>query len=66
MLFIRKLNDSLRLYINYRGLNEVIIKNNYLLLLLLKTLERFAGTKHFTKINIRNTYYRIQVYKGDK
>jgi hypothetical protein len=59
MLFIRKLDNSLRLYINYRGLNEVIIKNNYLLLLLLKTLERFIGIKHFTKINIRNTYYRI-------
>jgi hypothetical protein len=59
MLFIRKLDGSLRLYINYRGLNKVIIKNNYLLLLLLETLERFVDTKHFTKINIRNAYYRI-------
>jgi hypothetical protein len=59
MLFIKKLNDSLRLYINYKGFNEIIIKNNYLYLLLLETLERFTGAKHFTKINIRNTYYRI-------
>jgi hypothetical protein len=59
VLFIRKPDDSLRLYIDYRGLNEVTIKNNYLLPLLSKTLERFAGIKHFTKINIRNTYYRI-------
>jgi hypothetical protein len=66
MLFIKKLDDSLRLYINYRGLNEVTIKNNYLLPLLSETLERFAGTKHFTKINIRNAYYRIRVREGDK
>jgi hypothetical protein len=66
MLFIRKPNDSLRLYINYRGFNKVIIKNNYPLLLLSETLERFIGTKYFTKINIRNTYYRIRVREGDK
>ena len=66
MLFIKKLNNLLRFYINYRRLNKIIIKNNYLLLLLLEILKIFIYTKYFIKVNIRNIYYRIRVYKRDK
>ena len=59
MLFIKKLDKNLRLCVNYRNLNEIIIKNKYSLLLLLKTPKRFIYTKYFIKINIRNVYYRI-------
>ena len=61
MLFIEKINDSLRLYINYRGINKIIIKNNYSLSLFLKTLKKLANTKYFIKINIRNMYYKIRI-----
>ena len=44
----------------------MIIKNNYSLPLLSKTLKRFAHAKHFTKIDIRNAYYRICIRKGDE
>ena len=66
MLFIKKVDDLLRLYIDYRELNEVIVKNNYSLLLLFETLERFAYVRYFIKINIYNTYYRIRVREGDE
>ena len=59
MLFIKKINNLLRLYIDYKKLNEIIIKNNYSLSLFLKTLKRFTYAKHFIKINIRNAYYKI-------
>jgi hypothetical protein len=39
ILFILKLDRTIRLYINYRGLNKVIIKNRYLLLLVSKMLD---------------------------
>ncbi|OAT14528.1 hypothetical protein BDBG_18076, partial [Blastomyces gilchristii SLH14081] len=38
ILFILKKNSRLYLYIDYRGLNKMIIKNHYLLLLLLLLL----------------------------
>ena len=66
MLFIRKKNSLLRLYIDYRELNEITIKNNYSLSLLSKILKRFAYTKYFIKINICNAYYRIRVRKRDE
>ena len=61
MLFIKKINNLLRLYIDYKKLNKIIIKNNYSLSLLLKILRRFIYVKHFIKINIRNAYYKIRI-----
>ena len=59
MLFVKKINDLLRLCVDYKEFNKIIIKNNYSLSLLLKILKRFAYAKHFIKINIRNVYYKI-------
>ena len=39
IFFKRKPNKSLRLYINYWGLNNIIIKNQYLLSLISKLLD---------------------------
>ena len=39
ILFILKLDRTIRLYIDYYGLNKIIIKNRYLLLLVSKMLD---------------------------
>ena len=52
VLFIKKSDETLRLCVNYRELNKIIIKNKYSLSLLSETLKRFAHAKHFIKINI--------------
>ena len=59
MLFVKKINNSLRFCVNYKKLNEIIIKNNYSLSLFSNFLKRFAYAKYFIKINIRNVYYKI-------
>ena len=66
VLFVKKSDESLRLCVNYRKLNEVIVKNKYSLFLLSKTLKRFARVKHFIKIDIRNAYHRIRIRKNDE
>ena len=66
MFFIKKVNDFLRLYVDYRDLNEITIKNNYSLSLFSKTLKRFVYAKHFIKIDIRNAYHRIRVRKENE
>ena len=40
ILFIKKKDSSLRLYIDYRGLNKITIKNRGSLLLIIEFLER--------------------------
>ena len=66
MLFVKKFNKSLRLYVNYRELNKIIIKNKYFLSLLSKTLDRFTNTRYSIKIDIYNTYHRIRICKNNE
>jgi hypothetical protein len=40
ILFVSKPDDSLRLYIDYRALNKITIKNRYLLPLINETINR--------------------------
>ena len=66
VLFVKKLNKSLHLCINYHDLNEITVKNNYLLFLLSETLNHFTHVKHFIKIDICNIYHRIWICKNDE
>ena len=59
ILFIFKKNNSLRLYVNYRDLNIIIIKNKCSLFLIKKTFDRLINVAYFTKFNLMNAYYRI-------
>ena len=66
VLFVKKSDDSLRLYVNYRKFNEVIIKNKYSLSFFLKMLKQFAKARRFIKIDIHNAYHRIRIRKDDE
>ena len=66
ILFVLKKNNDLRLYIDYRELNKVTIKNRYSLSLISKTLNRLNKVKKFTKLNLKNIYYCIRIRKSDK
>ncbi len=66
VLFIKKLNKSLHLCMNYHDLNEITVKNNYSLSLLFEMLNCFAHVKHFIKIDICNIYYCIWISKNDE
>ncbi len=59
VLFVKKLNESLHLCMNYYDLNEITVKNNYSLFLLSETLNCFAYARHFIKIDICNIYHCI-------
>jgi Reverse transcriptase (RNA-dependent DNA polymerase) len=66
ILFILKPDDSLRLCVDYRALNKVTVKNRHLLFLINETLDRMQGAKIYTKLDLRDAYYRIRIKPGDK
>jgi len=66
VLFVKKLNESLHLCMNYHDLNEITVKSNYSLFLLSETLNHFAYARHFIKIDICNIYHHIQICKSDE
>jgi len=66
ILFVSKNNSSLRLYIDYYNFNIIIIKNRYFLFLIKKTLNCLINAVYFTKLDFKNTYYRIRICQNNK
>ena len=66
ILFIFKKNEKLRLCVDYKNLNVVIVKNRHSLSLIIKTLNRFNEFERFTKFNFKNVYYWIRIKRDDK
>ncbi len=66
ILFILKLNESLKLCIDYKALNNIMIKNNYLLSLISELQDRLQRAQWFTKFNIFKAFNRIQIKEEDK
>ena len=66
ILFVPKKDGSLRLYVDYRGLNEVTVKNRCLLPLISETLDRLIGAACFTTLDLKDAYHRIPIKRGDE
>jgi hypothetical protein len=66
ILFVPKADGTIRLCINYRGLNKVTIKNRYPIPLVSEMLDRLLKAKLFIKLNLCDAYYRLRVKEGDK
>jgi hypothetical protein len=63
ILFVKKTNDKFRLCVNYKELNEIIIKNRYSLFFINENLNRLFETKIFIKLNVRDVFHRIKYEK---
>jgi hypothetical protein len=66
VLFVKKKNGSLRICIDYRGLNKITIKNRYPLLLTSELIDRVSSAKFFTAFDIRDSYNRLRIAPGEE
>jgi hypothetical protein len=66
ILFVPKKDDNLRLYIDYRRFNLVMVKNRYLLSFISEILDRIVRVQFFTKIDIKDAYHCIRIKEGDE
>jgi hypothetical protein len=64
-LFIKKKDDSLRMCVDYRSLNEVAIKNKYPLPCIDILFDQLSGARYFSKIDLRLGYHQIKIHKED-
>jgi len=65
VLFVKKKDGSLRLYVNYRELNRVTMENKYPLPLIKDLFDQLAGTAVFCKINLSSGYHQLKIKKED-
>lgn len=64
--FVEKKDKSLRPCIDYRGLNDITVKNRYPLPLLSSAFELLEGAVIFTKLDLRNAYHLVRIREGDE
>ena len=65
VLFVKKPDGSLRLCIDYRGLNAVTIKNKNPLPRINDLFEQLQGARVFSKIDLRTGYYQLKIREQD-
>jgi hypothetical protein len=56
----------MRLCVNYRGLNDLTVKDYIPLPLISKTLNRLSGAQVFSALNLKDAYYRIPIKRSDE
>lgn len=64
--FVEKKDATLRPCIDYRGLNNITIKNRYPLPLISSAFEQLQGATIFTKLDLRNAYHLVRIREGDE
>ena len=65
VLLVKKQDGSLRLCVDYRGLNRLTVKNRYALPFISDLTDRLHGAKFFTKIDLRSGYWQVRVADED-
>ena len=66
ILFNKKSDISFCLCIDYRGLNNITIKNRYPLFLIGEFFDWLGRAKQFTQLDLINAYHRMRICEGDK
>ncbi len=66
IFFDKKLNGSLRLCVDYQGLNNLSIKNLYPLLLVRKSLDWLSWARGFIQLDLTHAYYQMRIKEGNE
>jgi hypothetical protein len=66
VFFVRKGDGSIKFTVDYRGLNQVTVKNRYPLPLIGEALDRLKRARFFSKIDLRYAYNLVRIKPGDE
>ena len=66
ILFVKKKDGSLRLCVDFRGLNKITVKDRYPLPLITDLLDSPRKARIYTKIDLRHAYHLVRVADGDE
>ena len=65
ILFVGKKDGTLRMCIDYRGLNAVTVKNRYPLPRIDDLLDKLRGARYFSSIDLQQGYNQIRIAPSD-
>jgi hypothetical protein len=65
VLFVKKKDGMLRLFIDFRQLNKVTVKNNYPLSRIDDLFDQLKDAKIFSKIDLKSGYHQVRIKDED-
>ena len=66
VLFVKKPDGGLRFCVDYRGLNNISVKDRYPLPLVKESLNNLKGMKYFSKIDIIAAFNNVRMKEGQE
>ncbi|MGH7240162.1 MAG: reverse transcriptase family protein [Candidatus Saccharimonadales bacterium] len=66
VVFTKKKDGTLRVCIDYRGLNRITLKNRYPLPLIGNLIDQLRQAKIFLKVDLHNGYNDICIAEGEE
>lgn len=64
--FIKKKDGSLRLCVDYRGLNAITIKNRYALPLINDLINQLSKAKIYSALDLKDAYHLVKIKSGEE
>ncbi|GKA79913.1 putative reverse transcriptase domain-containing protein [Tanacetum coccineum] len=65
ILFVKKNNGSFQMWIDYRELNKLMMKNRYPFPRIDDLFDQLQGSSVYLKINLRSGYHQLRFHEGD-
>ena len=64
VLFVPKKDGTKRMVVDYRGLNNITVKDIYRTPRIDEALDRMRGAKYFSKLDLRSGFYQVRIKPG--
>jgi hypothetical protein len=65
IVLVQKKEETLQLYIDYRALNKITIRNRYPIPKIDELLDQLKGEKFFSKIELKSSYHQVPIEPTD-